>query len=75
MDSFSNFYLSIQSPPRTLDPYSALWSLVEEGIAMLSRRFFDSILDSGMWVVGGGLLVVIVAVIIALGPTAIARWF
>ena len=38
---------------------------------MLSRTF----LDSGMWVVGGGLLVVIVAVIIALGPTAIARWF
>lgn len=38
---------------------------------MLSRTF----LDSGMWVVGGGLLVVIVEVIIALGPTAIARWF
>ena len=38
---------------------------------MLGRRF----LDSGMWVVGGGLLVVIVGVIIALGPTAIARWF
>ena len=38
---------------------------------MLSRTF----LDSGMWVVGGGLLVVIVAVIIALGPTVIARWF
>ncbi len=38
---------------------------------MLSRTF----LDSGMWVVGGGLLVVIVGVLIALGPTAIARWF
>ena len=38
---------------------------------MLSGTF----LDSGMWVVGGGLLVVIVGVIVALGPTAIARWF
>ncbi len=38
---------------------------------MLSRTF----LDSGMWVVGGGLLVVMAVVIIALGPTAIARWF
>ena len=35
---------------------------------MLSRTFPDS----GMWVVGGG---VIVGVIVALGPTAIARWF
>jgi len=38
---------------------------------MLSRTFSDS----GMWVVGGGLLVVSVGVIVALGPTAIARWF
>ena len=27
---------------------------------MLSRRFLDSVLDSGMWFVGGGLLVVLV---------------
>jgi hypothetical protein len=38
---------------------------------MLSRTF----LDSGTWVVGGGLLVVLVGAILALGPTAIARWF
>ncbi len=38
---------------------------------MLGRTF----LDSGRWVVGGGLFVVIVEVIVALGPTAIARWF
>ena len=38
---------------------------------MLSRRF----LDSGMWVVGGGLLVALVGAIFALAPTAIGRWF
>ena len=38
---------------------------------MFSRTF----LDSGMWVVGGGLLVVIAGGMVALGPTAIARWF
>jgi len=38
---------------------------------MLSKRF----LDSGTWVVGGGLLVVLVGAILALGPTAIERWF
>ncbi len=38
---------------------------------MLSRTFSDS----GMCVVGGGLRVVIVDVIVALGFTAIARWF
>ena len=38
---------------------------------MLGRTF----LDSGMWVVGGALLVVLVGAILALGPTAIERWF
>ena len=38
---------------------------------MLRRRF----LDSGMWVVGGGLLVVLVGAIFALAPTAMERWF
>ena len=38
---------------------------------MLSKRF----LDSGTWVVGGGLLVVRALATVALGPTAIARWF
>jgi hypothetical protein len=38
---------------------------------MLRRTF----LDSGMWFVGGGLLVVLVGAILALGPTAIERWF
>ena len=38
---------------------------------MLNRTF----LDSGMWVVGGGLFVVIALAMIALAPTAIERWF
>ena len=38
---------------------------------MLSRTF----LDSGMFVVGGALLVVLVGAILALAPTAIGRWF
>jgi hypothetical protein len=38
---------------------------------MLSRTF----LDSGTWVVGGGLLVVLVLAALALTPTAIGRWF
>lgn len=38
---------------------------------MLNRTF----LDSGMWVVGGGLLVVLVGAIVAIAPTAIERWF
>ena len=38
---------------------------------MLKRTF----LDAGTWVVGGGLLVVLVVAMLALGPTAIARWF
>ena len=42
---------------------------------MLGRRLLDSVLDSGVWVVGGGLLVVIVGAILALAPTAIGRWF
>ena len=42
---------------------------------MLTRRFLDAVLDSGMFVVGGGLLVVIVGAILALAPTAIERWF
>ncbi len=42
---------------------------------MFSRRFLDSVLDSGMWFVGGGLLVVVVGAILALAPTAIGRWF
>ena len=75
MEWFATFYLSIQSPPRTLDPSSALCSLVEEGIEMLGRRFVDSVLDSGMWFVGGGLLVVVVGAILVLAPTAIGRWF
>ena len=75
MESFATFYLSIQAPLRTLDPSSRLCPLVEEGIEMIGRRFLDSVLDSGMFVVGGALLVVVVGVIIALGPTAIARWF
>ncbi len=37
--------------------------------------FSRTLLDSGMWVVGGGLLAVIVVVMTALGPTALARWF
>jgi len=35
----------------------------------------DSVLDSGMFVVGGALLVVLVGAILALAPTAIGRWF
>jgi hypothetical protein len=43
---------------------------------MLSRRFLDSVLDSGMFVVGGGLLVVLVGAILELAaPTVIGRWF
>jgi len=42
---------------------------------MLSRGFLDSVLDSGMFVVGGGLLVVLMGAIFALAPTAIERWF
>ena len=38
---------------------------------MLRRTF----LDSGTWVVGGGLLVVLVLAALALAPTAIERWF
>ena len=38
---------------------------------MLSRTF----LDSGTWVVGGGLLIVIALAALALAPTAIERWF
>lgn len=38
---------------------------------MLSR----TVLDSDTWVVGGGLLVVIVLAVLALAPTAIGRWF
>ena len=38
---------------------------------MIGRPF----LDWGMWVVGGGLLVVLVGAILALSPTAIERWF
>jgi hypothetical protein len=38
---------------------------------MFDRTF----LDSGTWVVGGGLLVVLGAAMLALAPTAIGRWF
>ena len=38
---------------------------------MLGRTF----LNWGMWVVGGGLLVVLVGAIFALAPTAVERWF
>ena len=38
---------------------------------MLRRTF----LDSGTWVAGGGLLIVIALAMIALAPTAIERWF
>jgi hypothetical protein len=72
---FATFYLSIQAPPRTLDPSSKLCPLVEEGIEMIGRRFLDSVLDSGIFVVGGALLVVVVGAILVLGPTAIERWF
>jgi hypothetical protein len=72
---FSTFYLSIQGPPRTLDPSSKLCPLVEEGIEMTGRRLLDSVLDSGIFVVGGALLVVVVGAILVLGPTAIERWF
>jgi len=71
----TSFYLSIHSARRTLDPSSALRPLVEEGIEVLSRRFLDSVLDSGMFVIGGGLLVVLVGTILALAPVAIGRWF
>ena len=42
---------------------------------MFSRRFLDSLLDSGMFVIGGALLVVLVGAIVALAPIAIDRWF
>ena len=42
---------------------------------MIGRRFLDSILDSGIFVVGGALLVVVVGAILVLGPPAIERWF
>ncbi len=42
---------------------------------MLSRRFLDSVLDLGMWLVGGGLLGVTVWSMVVLAPTAIGRWF
>ena len=42
---------------------------------MRGRRFLDSLLDSGMFVVGGALLLVLVGAILALAPTAIERWF
>ena len=61
--------------PATLDPSSALCPLVEEGIEMIGRRFLDSVLDSGIFLVGGALLVVLVGAILVLGPTAIGRWF
>ena len=61
--------------PSTLDPSSALCPLVEEGIEMIGRRFLDSVLDSGIFLVGGALLVVLVGAILVLGPTAIERWF
>lgn len=38
---------------------------------MFSRTF----LESGEWVVGGGLLIVLTWAAIALAPTAIGRWF
>jgi len=38
---------------------------------MLRTRF----LDSGMWVVGGLLLFAVVGAVLALGPTAVERWF
>ena len=38
---------------------------------MLNRTF----LDSGTWVVGGGLLVVLAVAMLALAPVAIGRWF
>jgi len=38
---------------------------------MLNRTF----LDSGMWVVGGGLFVVLVVAVLLIAPTAIGRWF
>ena len=61
--------------PATLDPSSARCPLVEEGIEMIGRRFLDSVLDSGIFLVGGALLVVLVGAILVLGPTAIERWF
>lgn len=33
------------------------------------------LLDSGMWVVGGLLLVMITGAILVLAPTAMERWF
>ncbi len=42
---------------------------------MIGRRFLDSVLDSGIFVVGGALLVVVVGAVLGLGPTAIERWF
>jgi len=42
---------------------------------MIGRRFLDSVLDSGIFVVGGALLVVVAGAILELGPTAIERWF
>ena len=38
---------------------------------MFDRTF----LDSGAWVVGGGLLVVLALAMLELAPTAIGRWF
>ena len=38
---------------------------------MLNRTF----LDSGMWVLGGGLFVVLVVAVLLIAPTAIGRWF
>ena len=42
---------------------------------MIGRRFLDSVLDSGIFVVGGALLVVLAVAMLALAPTAIERWF
>jgi hypothetical protein len=42
---------------------------------MIGRKFLDSVLDSGIFVVGGALLVVVMGAILVLGPTAIERWF
>ena len=62
--------LYIATPLRFTHP-SARCLLVEEGVEMVSSTFSDS----GMWVIGGGLLLVIVGAMVALGPMATARWF
>ena len=42
---------------------------------MFDRRFLDSVLDSSMWLIDGGLLGVIVWSSVVFAPTAIGRWF